>query len=1353
MNVFVNELHYDNDGADIGEFIEVAGPAGTDLTGWSIALYNGSNGAVYDTLALSGVLGDIGAGFGFSVVELPANGLQNGAPDGLALVDDAGAVTEFLSYEGPIIAVDGPANGMTSSDIGVAESGDEPAGLSLQRVGTGSQAADFTFAAPIAETPGAANTDQVFAAPAGGFDLQITEIFPGNEPGGNLTGDWFEVTNLGGAAWIIADGGLLFDDESADPVDAVALNGVTEIAAGESVVFVEDDSADEFRSVWGPVIELGQVGTHDGSGLSQGGDAATLFLDADGDGVTAADQIDFEVFPDAEASGGQTYDVAAQAFSVDGGAGDGVVTTAAVNDAGQSAVGSPTDGAEIELVAPESDFTLELLHFTDQEAATAAIVDAPNLSAVLNALRAQDLGDDGIADNTLTLSSGDAYIPGVFFDASEAALGSAGIADIQIQNELGVQAIAFGNHEFDFGTGLVADLISGEATGGFTADAFIGTDLEGLDFTGADFPYLSANLDVTTDENLAPLDVAGGGAPAPNTVSSSIEIDVNGEAIGVVGATTPTLASISSPGGVTISPSPFDANPTPDQVAALAVEIQTEVDALLAANPDLNKVVLLSHMQQIGTEFQFAELLTDVDVIVAGGSNTRLFDDNDRIREGDSDQGQYPQFFTNAGGTTTAVVNTDGSYKYVGRLVIDFDADGDVIADSYDPEISGAYATDAESVAALGAEGLIDPEVQAIADAIETEIIATESNIFGVSDVFLNGNRSGVQDDAEDTDGVRTQESNLGNLTADANLAAARAENETVVLSIKNGGGIRASIGQTIVPAGGSEGVRTANEELIDASGGVIKPAGGISQNDVATTLAFNNDLVILTLTAEEIVGLLEHGVSALPGVAGQFPQISGVNLSFDPDLPAGDRLVNAGIFDEDGALIAPLVEDGAVVDPSAEFRITTLGFLAEPRFDESGAFLGGGDGYPFPNISDPEVAARVNLVALAEDGARTGDAVFADDGTEQDALAECLDDEFADEVNAFAMEDTGRDLDARIQNLDFRADAVFGAAPVTPTIQISEILYNPSSAEDDWEWVEIQNFGDEAVDLSGWVLDDANSVFHDAATIASGVVEAGETAVLYNADDLSADAFAEAWGARLNLVALTDWGANALNNGGDTVALWSSFADYDGDQATFANAVDRVDYDDSGDWPADDGAASIYLTDLSADNNDGTNWALSAAGEATPTGASPQPPAAIAVKTSARRAAIRMSRPSRRSRPRPSPSRCARRSARPARKSSPSTPRPIGPSSPRPAGFRCLMSPTSTISRSSPRSTPPISASTPPPSHRSISPTGSWRRPGPIRSIFRGAARSRAAARFFSTRRRRLPSSASPRWARSRIC
>jgi 2',3'-cyclic-nucleotide 2'-phosphodiesterase (5'-nucleotidase family) len=557
-------------------------------------------------------------------------------------------------------------------------------------------------------------------------------------------------------------------------------------------------------------------------------------------------------------------------------------------------------------------------------------------------------------------------------------------------------------------------------------------DIFGADFTGAAFPYLSTNLDFSTDPNLAPLEAAGGQAPQPNAVTSSVVLEENGELIGVVGATTPTLASISSPGSVGISPSPFAANPTPEQLDALAAEIQLEVDALLAANPEMNKIVLLSHMQQLDIERALATRLENVDVIIGGGSNTRLFDDNDRVRDGDSDQGQYPEFYTNAGGAQTALVNTDGSYKYVGRLVLNFDAEGDIIPGSYDPAVSGAYATDAQGLADVaGAEGLIDPEIRAIVEAIEQQVLSTEGNVFGVSDVFLNGNRSGGP-----LDGVRTQETNLGNLTADANLDAARDLGESeVVISIKNGGGIRASIGETVVPPGGAEAVRQPNSALTDGDGVVIKPEGGISQNDIETTLAFNNGLVALTLTGAEIVALLEHGVGAIPGVSGRFPQIAGLEFAYDPDLPEGARIQSAAVKDGDGALIAELVREGVALNGDQTFRVVTLDFLSAPRFDDDGNFIGAGDGYPFPNtnddpavgeVGDPDVIARVNRVELAQDGVtEDGGATFAEVGSEQDALAEYLLENFGAPAAAFADVDTPPELDERIQNLDFREDTV----------------------------------------------------------------------------------------------------------------------------------------------------------------------------------------------------------------------------------------------------------------------------------------------------------------------------------------
>ena len=91
----------------------------------------------------------------------PVNGIQNGAPDGVALVFQGTTVIQFLSYEGTFTATTGPANGLTSTDIGVIEIGSEPLGLSLQLVGDGTSYADFTWSAPAGQSPEAVNSRAV----------------------------------------------------------------------------------------------------------------------------------------------------------------------------------------------------------------------------------------------------------------------------------------------------------------------------------------------------------------------------------------------------------------------------------------------------------------------------------------------------------------------------------------------------------------------------------------------------------------------------------------------------------------------------------------------------------------------------------------------------------------------------------------------------------------------------------------------------------------------------------------------------------------------------------------------------------------------------------------------------------------------------------------------------------------------------------------------------------------------------------------------------------------------------------------------------------------------------------------
>lgn len=617
-------------------------------------------------------------------------------------------------------------------------------------------------------------------------------------------------------------------------------------------------------------------------------------------------------------------------------------------------------------------FTLQVLHVADMDSGGDLVNNSKGVSALVNRFRAQ------YPNNTVFLSSGDNYIPGPFFNAADDAsltteLGAtgAGRGDIEILNLMGLQASAVGNHDLDLGTNFFSALIN--SSGGWR---------------GAQFPYLSANLDFGTDSNLAPRVTADGAETSTlaTRLAGSAVITVNGERIGIVGATTPTLASITSTGGIGVRPA------STTDVDALAAEIQPKVNALTAAG--INKVVLLAHMQQISVEQALATRLRGVDLIVAGGSNTRLFDANDRIRPGDTSQGTYPLSFTSPTSEPVLVVNVDADYKYLGRIVLPFDAQGRVITQRLDTAINGAWATDTDGLTRAGTTvANATAGVVAIADKIAAVIAAKDGNLFGASSVYLEGDRTFV----------RNEETNLGHLSAVANLAYARANGhpETAV-SLKNGGGIRSSIGAFDIPPGATTGTKGPTR----ANATVSKQAGDVSQLDIEFALRFNNGLSVLTVTAAELKGLLEHGVGQL-GNQGRFPQVAGVRFSYDPTAAANNRIRTLVVDDPDGtgpATGPQVVYSGGAfaVDANATtYRLVTLNFLA-----------GGGDQYPFAALSAPN---RVDL--LVGSG-------FTAPGGEQRALADYL---IATHPrsNPYAEADRPAAQDLRIQNLSVRTEAL----------------------------------------------------------------------------------------------------------------------------------------------------------------------------------------------------------------------------------------------------------------------------------------------------------------------------------------
>jgi uncharacterized protein len=214
---FVSEIHYDDAGTDADEFVEVEIPAGASSAGWKLFLYNGNGGAVYDAVASRQTLPTV-TGPGVVVVDYPASvGVQNGSPDGLALVRPDGSVAEFLSYEGVFAATNGPAVGMTSTDIRVSEDA-VPEGQSLSRT-YDATSDELVWSGPSANSKGALNgTSEPPPPPKDVCALPVThEIFEVQGSGNTSTLQGRQVVVRG---VVVADvpglGGFYLQDAEGD---------------------------------------------------------------------------------------------------------------------------------------------------------------------------------------------------------------------------------------------------------------------------------------------------------------------------------------------------------------------------------------------------------------------------------------------------------------------------------------------------------------------------------------------------------------------------------------------------------------------------------------------------------------------------------------------------------------------------------------------------------------------------------------------------------------------------------------------------------------------------------------------------------------------------------------------------------------------------------------------------------------------------------------------------------------------------------------------------------------------------------------------------------------------------------
>lgn len=430
--------------------------------------------------------------------------------------------------------------------------------------------------------------------------------------------------------------------------------------------------------------------------------------------------------------------------------------------------------------------------------------------------------------DVLTISSGDNFLAGLAFDASQTRVGGseAGSINAKTQNyydalaltAVGYDAITIGNHEFDFGPDVLADFI------------------KGYNNAGGNAPFLSANLDFSAEANLQNL--VTGGRVAKSTIISG---GVSGEQYGIIGITTPLIDNITSPGGVV---------PNGLTLADVAAAVNAEVATLEGMGVD--RIILSSHLQGLSQDQALVPLLSGVDVIIAGGGDELLRngpDENTAAPFGPTIDGPYPLISTQTDqdGKNIALVTTQGEYRYLGELEVEFDVAGNVTS------VGGAtpnpiLVNPAVSPQELGTVNGIDI-ANDIVNPLSADIATLEATVVGTSEVNLDGRR----------ESVRTVETNLGSLIADAFIYQAQQIGGLTgapVIAATNGGGIR--------------------------NDSVVSP-GDLTVADIAGILPFANSVVVVNgLSVDALVAALEHAVGSFPGQSGGFLQIGGFEFSFD---------------------------------------------------------------------------------------------------------------------------------------------------------------------------------------------------------------------------------------------------------------------------------------------------------------------------------------------------------------------------------------------------------------------------------------------------------------------------------------
>ena len=451
-----------------------------------------------------------------------------------------------------------------------------------------------------------------------------------------------------------------------------------------------------------------------------------------------------------------------------------------------------------------------------------------------------------------------------YYETTETSIGIAGVAGLKNYYEAqGANVLLLDAGDFSQGSTLVSYYKGKNAAEYMAAAGYDAVSMGNHEFDYS-FDALLDNMKVLTDAGVKVID-----ANVINKETGKSYFDANavfefdGIKVGVFGLDTSETLTKASPSNVK-AVNFLDKE-------EMFKEAQAQVDELKSAGCDY--IIALTHLgvdeESVGRRStDLAAAVKGIDLIVDGHSHT-VIDGGEKVGD-------------------TVIVSTGSYLANVGTVVIDKEAKTEEAKLISAADYAAGTAQYDETVKTLVAEDV-------------AEVAEAYSKVFAKTEVHLEGTKQIV----------RSQETNLGDFTADAYLYTAQKyadEHElgvNVDCAISNGGGIRVS----------------------------VEP-GDISMDTLVTIFPFGNNVCLVTITGEQLLEVLEASTFCTPETIGGFPQVAGIEYKLDVSVPYenGEQYPDSTYYApaKPGSRVTIKSVNGKAFDPKAEYTVAVNNFQAE---------------------------------------------------------------------------------------------------------------------------------------------------------------------------------------------------------------------------------------------------------------------------------------------------------------------------------------------------------------------------------------------------------------------------------------